>query len=32
MNNKDYLLEEAYDPQSRYKDLSRFEPEFWKKK
>ena len=32
MNNKDYLLEETYDPQSRYKDLSRFEPEFWKKK
>ena len=32
MSNKEYNLEAAYDPQSRYDDLSRFEPEFWKKK
>lgn len=32
MSNKDYNLENGYDPQSRYEDLSRFESEFWKKK
>lgn len=32
MSNKEYSLEAAYDPQARYDDLSRFEPEFWKKK
>lgn len=29
---KEYLIEEAYDPQSRFADLSDIEPEFWKKK
>ena len=28
----EYTLDEKYDPQSRYADLSDIEPEFWKKK
>lgn len=28
----EYSLDEKYDPQSRYSDLSDIEPEFWKKK
>lgn len=30
--DQDYFLESAYDPQSRYDHMERFEPEFWKKK
>ncbi len=29
---REYILEEDYDPQSRFADLSDVEPEFWKKK
>ncbi len=29
---KEYFIEEKYDPQSRFSDLSDIEPEFWKKK
>lgn len=30
--SKEYILEEAFDPQSRFENLDKFEPEFWKKK
>lgn len=32
MENQEYNLEEACDPQSRYENLDDVEPEFWKKK
>lgn len=32
MSNDDYIIEDDFDPQSRFDDLERFEPEFWKKK
>lgn len=32
MNQKPPFFATEYDPQSRYDDLARFEPEFWKKK
>lgn len=31
-SNEDYIIEESYDPQSRYADMSGIEEEFWKKK
>lgn len=30
--NKEYIIEENYDPQSRFADMDGIEPEFWKKK
>ena len=32
MKNKDYIIENSYDPQERLNNLDRFEKEFWKKK
>ncbi|MBR6664050.1 MAG: YcgN family cysteine cluster protein [Alphaproteobacteria bacterium] len=32
MNRDDDWIDVPYDPQSRYDDLAKFEPEFWKKK
>ncbi len=32
MINKQDWIDEDYDPQTRYSDLAKFEPEFWKKK
>ena len=32
MNTADQYPDTDYNPQSRYQDLDRFEPEFWKKK
>ena len=30
--SEEYCLEEEYDPESRFADLSDVEPEFWRKK
>lgn len=32
MSKDDYIIEDEFDPQSRFDNLERFEPEFWKKK
>ena len=32
MSRDDDWIDVPYDPQSRYDDLAKFEPEFWKKK
>ena len=32
MNKDDYIIEDTFNPQSRFEHLEHIEPEFWKKK
>lgn len=32
MNKDDYIIEDSFNPQSRFEHLEHIEPEFWKKK
>ena len=32
MQDDDYIIEDTYDPESRFKDLSDVEPKFWENK